>query len=119
MLPQTEMISWAPVPIRKEEDMDRDSLSDQEEGQKEIEEIVIEASRNVEAFTEPIVPTEAVRVSRQLQEALRSASLDSEECAIEQGHSSGAEADIDSLDGRDDEELKKASLVAGIARVQS
>ena len=106
------IVPVATVPSKEEEDMDRDSLSDQEEGQKEIEEIIQEASKNVETFTEPVVATEAVRVSRQLQEALRSASLDSEECAIEHGHSSGAEADIDSLDGRDNEELKKASLVA-------
>ena len=113
-LDRDDLIAPVPtVPVRKEEDMDRDSLSDHEEDQKEIEEIIIEASKNVETFTEPIVATEAVRVSRQLQEALRTASIDSEECAIEREHSSGVEADIDSLDGRDDEEFKKAGIVAG------
>ena len=113
-LDRDDLIAPVPtVPVRKEEDMDRDSLSDHEEGQKEIEEIIIEASKNVETFTEPIVATEAVRVSRQLQEALRTASIDSEECAIERELSSGVEADIDSLDGRDDEEFKKAGIVAG------
>ena len=113
-LDRDDLIAPVPtVPVRKEEDMDRDSLSDHEEGQKEIEEIIIEASKNVETFTEPIVATEAVRVSRQLQEALRTASIESDECAIEREHSSGVEADIDSLDGRDDEEFKKVGIAAG------
>ncbi len=119
-LDRDDLIAPVATVPRTAEDMDRDSLgSDQgEEGQKEVEEIIQEASRNVETFTEPIAATEAVRVSRQLQEALRSASIDSDDVAIDQGHSSGAEADIDSLDGRDEEELQKASaaiVATGIA----
>ena len=102
------------VPQRQEEDMDRDSLGDAEEV-TDIERIIQEASRNVETFAPA---TEAVLVSRTLQEAIRTASCESTDTRtslLDYGDSdTGAEADIDSLDGRDDEEFKQDEAAAAI-----
>ena len=101
-----------PQKIEKEEDMDRDSLGDAEE-RGDIERIIQEASRNVETFA---VPTEAVLVSRTLQEVIRTATCESHTSAglIDYGieEDAGAEADDDSLDGRDDEEFKQDQAAA-------
>lgn len=89
-----------------EEDMDRDSLGDAEET-RDIDRIIMEASRNVETFA---APTEAVLVSRTLQEVIRTATCESHTRTglIDYGtEDAGAEADVDSLDGHDDEVYKK------------
>lgn len=75
------------------EEIDKDSLG---ESEGEVEAAIQEAARNVEAFESPVEATEAVLVTRQLQEAIRSAPDEADEAP-----------EKDSLDGRDDEEFKR------------
>ncbi len=117
-------VSALPQASAPPEEMDRDSLGEPEEPSKDIDEIIKEASMNVEKFEDDKPAphtTEAVLISRQLQEVIRSSSCDSDGTqsgyVADQatGHSSGAEADIDSLDGRDDEEFKKDQALSSDA----
>lgn len=88
-----------------EREMDKDSLSEPDEGSQDIVQIIREASRNVETFEkEGVVESEALAIVRHVLEEQRAMSMESSR--EDQGHYSGHEADIDSLDGRDDEDYK-------------